>query len=167
MQTDVNVMINNDMKKRNISWKKEEIEKLKNDFQSGKRIKLIAHELGRSTSAVLKFLSRSGLTKRNINKTFNNDQKRTIREKVPLQSKTLLFNKKVNKSNFSDVLRYLKSKGYNICKMPEIIPNLIMDDEIFQMNSKIITKTRLVLLANRLRVEEKEKIFEIEEILNS
>ncbi|MDR2598281.1 MAG: hypothetical protein LBC25_00950 [Holosporales bacterium] len=47
--------------KRRNAWTIGELEILKHGFKSGKRIKTIAYEIGRSMTAVNKFISRSGL----------------------------------------------------------------------------------------------------------
>ncbi|MDR1034717.1 MAG: hypothetical protein LBL32_02170 [Holosporales bacterium] len=47
--------------RRRNAWTIAEYEILKNEFMSGKRIKIIAYEIGRSMTAVNKFISRSGL----------------------------------------------------------------------------------------------------------
>jgi hypothetical protein len=47
--------------KRRNPWTIAEFEILRNGFMSGKRIKVIANEIGRSPTAVNKFISRSGL----------------------------------------------------------------------------------------------------------
>ncbi|MDR1475909.1 MAG: hypothetical protein LBI20_01135 [Holosporales bacterium] len=47
--------------KRRNSWTIAEFEILRSGFSSGKRIKTIAYEIGRSMTAVNKFISRSGI----------------------------------------------------------------------------------------------------------
>ncbi|MDR1475882.1 MAG: hypothetical protein LBI20_00995 [Holosporales bacterium] len=51
--------------KRRNAWTKAELEILRRGFLSGKRIKTIAYEIGRSETAVHKFLSRSGIHRAN------------------------------------------------------------------------------------------------------
>lgn len=148
------------MKSRN--WTKQEIDILRSGFYEGKLLKTLANEIGRSQSAVNKFLSRSGIRTRRwkiikakpgelkYNKTLSLEQpKRQI----------------INKDNtFIDILNYLKNKGYSISKInPE--NSHFFPEEKYLVNNRPYTDMKILLLANRLRTEEHKNIFSVSELI--
>ena len=146
-------------------WSNEELSKLERDYNSGKRLKVIADELGRSLSAVNKFISRSGLRK---NGASRKRQTSFIKRESP-NNNTNLKNcqHKINKykqrnSSFEDVVKYLISKGYCISEYNGIIKN---GEEAFLLFDKPINKLQLLLIANKLRLEENLPVFLVNNLI--
>ena len=141
-------------RKRPDSWTIEEFEAVRDGFLKGKRIKVIADELGRTLSAVNKFLTRSGIRKKT-------EIVRTCKKKCGFPSKPDVVRYKENKDSraacFSEVILYLKSKGYLVIK--DNYKNMFYTDAEYRLNNKPISKIKLLLLANRLRTEDKKPIF--------
>jgi transposase-like protein len=149
-------------KQRSNSWSNEEKILVKLGFLSGKRIKTIASEIGRSETAVNKFLSRSGIRcKRQKTQT---KQSKQLREQKPMQSEleTPLVDK--IQANILFVIDYLKRNGFKISKLSQqpYTPQLLGYD--YLCNGKPITEAKLLLFANRLRVENNMPIFCIDSI---
>ncbi len=146
-------------------WSTAEIEKLKTNYAAGKRIKIIAHELGRTPSAVNKTITRLGITRR--------FKKITIRRLTTLQYRTnSIQNKtapaKVDKKNvtFATITKYLQSKGFNISKYhsPTNFNVFDINEEIFKVGNTPMTKMKVLLFANKIRLEEKQPIFSSKDI---
>lgn len=141
-------------------WTPEEIATIKSSFLAGKRVKIIANEVGRSQTAVNKFLSRSGIRTRRwtIEKAKPVPHSKIFN--IPSQSLREVRNTEVI-ADFNDVLRYLKQNGYAISKNSkrEFSP---MDN--YAINEKPISEVKLLLLANRLRCENRQPIFSVPEL---
>ena len=152
--------------KRADSWTFGEFEKLKKDFVDGKRIKKMAVELGRTESAVNKFLSRSGIRKNNgVKKQCCNRNIKPVKDKSTTPK---IVSEKINTQNeifvrFEAVLSYLESKHVVITKNTENIR--FFKDEDYKLGDRPASKTKLLLLANRLRLEERAPIFIITDII--
>jgi hypothetical protein len=145
-------------------WTEEEIAILKLGFTEGKRTKIIAGEIGRSETAVNKFLNRAGmrrkqprqliktpsLKKPKILKTNNNANKKTHIAEVP--------------ADIGDVIKYVKSKGHKVL-MISIKNRCYADDEKYLLNNKPTSAMKLLLLANRLRVEARLPIFSVASLI--
>lgn len=151
-------------KSRNVNWLPREVEKLKRDYRSGKKIKVIAFELGRSATAVTKFLHRAGISRQCPRKGERKvPTTPTIKRKILIMENDKREKICSNVVEFQCVLDYLRKKGHIVYRVQGMIPNFTIDEEVFVLNSKLITKMRLLLLANRIRVEEREQIFEIDD----
>ncbi len=147
-------------------WTSREINKLKTDYAAGKRIKIIANELGRSTSAVNKTISRLAMTRRNIRvlstKKYTKFATRLKKENNFIQKKT----PKKNTVSFITITKYLNSKGISIFKFSNpIIEHCYKNEkEVFKVGNIPMTKMKVLLLANKMRIEEKEPIFSLKDI---
>ena len=141
-------------------WTPEEIATIKSAFNAGKIVKIIAEEVGRTPSAVNKFLSRSGIRQRRwtIDK-----QKKSKKIKVYEVSRTTLERvyKDEYPTDFSEVLKYLKSQGINV-SINDKKAFAPMND--FAINSIPVSRVKLLLMANRLRVENNLPIFKVPEL---
>ncbi len=131
-------------------WSKEEIDILKSEFAKGKSIKLIASMLNRSETAVNKFLSRAGIRKRRWSISPKSQNRITSRF-FANQNKLKAHCYKTMQS-FDDVIRYLRSAGYLV---RSTCPNE------YSVNGDMFSKTRVLLLANRLRALEFLPMFDI------
>ena len=97
-------------------WTPEEVDIIKSGFLAGKLVKTIANEIGRTPTAVNKFLSRAGIRTRRWSIPKRN--RTVIRTKNFAASKQLLNTVYTNEviTDFREVLRFLKSNGYTICE---------------------------------------------------
>ena len=145
-------------------WKNEEIEKLKKDFLSGKKIKNIAFELGRSHTAVNKYISRLGLRKKRTTKNISPS-------KIAVKKKDFSLSEHIRRKvynneqivDFSKVILYMRLLGYKVSKNNSFQSTFYTDEE-YTLNNKPISKIKLLLLANRLRSEENLPIFKTSEL---
>ena len=140
-------------------WTKEEIDILRAGFNKGKIVKILANEVGRSATAVNKFLSRSGIRTRRWKIT--NHKSKSLKRNGSLvlnRSKTLQ-----NNAKFTDILSYLRQKGYSIVRS-DFNPNHFADSK-YLVNNKPYSELKMLLLANKIRVEEHKSIFKIPELM--
>lgn len=145
-------------------WTNEEVEKLKKDISNGKKIKNIAFELGRSHTAVNKYISRLGLTTRQNTKNVNS--KKITRKKKDFSLPEHIRNKVYGNEqvvDFSKVILYMRLIGYKVSKNNSF-QSIFYTDEEYKLNNKPISKIRLLLLANRLRAENNLPIFKTSEL---
>ncbi len=138
-------------------WTDEEIDTIKSGFLAGKLVKIIADEVGRSPTAVNKFLSRSGIRQRRW--TIDKQAKARKVEEFEVSRETLnkVYSDRII-SNFHDVLEYLKENGISISKNNKkaFAP---MDD--YAINDKPVSRVKLLLIANRLRRENHLPVFAV------
>ena len=140
-------------------WTPEEIATIKNGFMAGKLVKIIAGEIGRSPTAVNKFLSRSGIRQRR----WTIEKPRCKKEKIfEISRKTLnaVYTNEVT-TDFREVLGYLEANGYAISKNSRKA-FAQMDD--YSINDKPVSGVKLLLMANRLRSEKHQPIFSVPEL---
>ncbi|MDR0744536.1 MAG: hypothetical protein LBE97_01100 [Holosporales bacterium] len=141
-------------------WTSVEFEKLWAGFLSGKKIKVMAKEIGRSVAAVNKFLSRSGIRKlaperkRKAESVFYKAQKKH----VLIQAATKTIEKKY--TAFTDIIKYIVSKGHTVRKNRDFGSMFYKNEEYF-LDEKPMSKTKILILANKLRVEENKPIFKV------
>ena len=183
-------------------WKQKEIDFLKNEFKKGTKIKIIAAMLGKSETAVNKFLTRCGIRPKRhsnnilienicdlIQNTLNNNDiqdNHMYLQKIQNNINTQQFvaenkanNKKreYNSSNprwtillndivdFKEVINYLKSKNYKISNIISENIKLFYPNSEYMLNGHPVSKTKLLILANKLREEENKNFFKLEPIL--
>ena len=138
-------------------WTFEEFVKAKKGFKEGAPIKVLAQDLGRSETAVNKFLSRSG-----IRKAMGRDKQSKHRlkphvKKVAINSvKTTHL--KSTRVSFADVVSYLMEKGYTV-RRNQVFGNTYYKTEKYLLNERPASKLKLLLYANKLRTEENKEIF--------
>ena len=147
------------------TWTEKEIDILKSGFSQGKLVKTLANELGRSPTAVNKFLSLSGIRTRRWK----------IMKVIKAKPEELKYNKTLsleqskshvsNKNNtFIDILNYLKNRGYSISRISSENNNHLSDEK-YLVNNKPYSDLKMLLLANRLRTEEHKSIFSVSELI--
>ena len=146
-------------------WTSEEIEVIKSAFIAGKLVKTIADEVGRSATAVNKFLSRSGIRKRrwSIEKNMNIPSKK---QKIFEVSKNTLNKIYTNELqvDFKDVVTYLRNNGYLIMKNNSA-QRIFYSDANYLINNKPLSDIKILLLANRLRTEQRQPIFSVSDLI--
>lgn len=142
------------------AWTQQEIDILRSGFKEGKLVKTLAIEVGRSETAVNKFLSRSGIRTRRwkiVKPSQLKDNK--ILSLDPKRPK--IYNKN---DSFMDILEYLKSKGYIIAKLnPK--DSILLPDEKYLVNNKPCSAVKILIMANKLRTEEHKSIFRVSELI--
>jgi hypothetical protein len=144
-------------------WTSDEIEKIRVDFANGKRIKVIASELGRSLTAVNKLLSRAGIR--------GKGQPRKgcavpVKRNRPPSRVLEIFDEYKPKdfSKFVEVILYLKKRGYDIDRTYSL-SMVHCEKGGHLLNGRPVSRTKLLLLANRLRSEEGQPVFKIADIM--
>jgi hypothetical protein len=140
-------------------WTPDEVEKARIYFLDGKRLKTIANELGRSVTAVNKLLSRAGIRPKNSPRR---KTKQKLKEIVPIVRK-IWDPIERNHDDFRDVIFYIRKKGYNL-GVNNLFQKIFFENAEYVLNGKPISKIKLLLFANKLRIEEKQPIFNIPEI---
>jgi hypothetical protein len=146
-------------------WSKADVEQLEKYYAAGKRIKIIAQKLHRSPSAVNKAISRYGLIRRCQRMNFSR------RTKFFGDTRQLELNNSIQRGKkFVDVVtltRYLESKGYVISKSTDFAKNIFCcaKEEIFTVNNVPMTTMNLLLLANKIRIDERQPIFASRDIM--
>ena len=187
-------------------WKQKEIDFLKNEFKKGTKIKIIAAMLGKSETAVNKFLTRCGIRPKrhsnnilienifdlmpsNLNNKYIKDTQmylKTIQNDANAQQfitenkpHNLVNNKKREYNNtnprwtvllndivdFEEVINYLKSKNYKISNIVSENIKLFYPNSEYMLNGHPVSKTKLLILANKLRNEENKALFKLEPII--
>ncbi|MDR2074941.1 MAG: helix-turn-helix domain-containing protein [Holosporales bacterium] len=145
-------------------WTKEEIAILKEKYSSGQRIKAIAKELGRTPSAINKTISRLGIARRIV--------RIDVKRNITLQCKVkyavhddpdVYLQKSVS---FATIEKYLKEKGFRISRFRDSIYQTCHNNEkeMFKVGNIPMTKMKVLLFANRIRIEEKKPVFSSKDI---
>ncbi|MDR0695415.1 MAG: hypothetical protein LBF56_01415 [Holosporales bacterium] len=152
---------------RNKRWTLKETAILKNGFKEGKCLKQLAKEMGRSETAVNKFLSRSGIRGKcrgAYRKLFLTSAEKM--KKFEISAKTL---QKVYKNelqaDISDVVSYLRSHGHVVDNHIPRQYRFLNISADFIIDGRPILKEGLVMRANKLRIESREPIFSIPSII--
>lgn len=144
-------------------WTESEISFLKNELQKGSRIKYISYELNRSQTAVSKFIARHGLSRRKNQYSINSLSNLLISPKIKYcrTEHNEIYPKLVIDEfvNFDTILNYLKSKSYKISsKVPNSLKSFY-PNSTYLLNGTPISKTQMLILANKHRQEEYEDVF--------
>jgi hypothetical protein len=155
---------------RHSQWTDEEIALLRCKFTAGKRIKTIAGEIGRSETAVNKFLSRAGIRRKGTRARFGELPRHNKHRCDP----ALRMGYHIVRQMYPDeiqididgVVRYLKSKGHKISR----VNNREYQSHGWACGGYVcdghpISDTKLLLLANRLRTEARQPIFTVNSLM--
>lgn len=146
----------------NRSWTPEEISLIKKGFLAGKLVKTLASEVGRSTTAVNKFLSRAGI--RNRRWTIEKSKRRSYKKDDSLFKVSNAILRRTYSSeipaDFGDIVEYLTKMGYVISKNNSEYEKILSGGN-YTINNKPISEGKLLLLANRLRIENHQPIFSV------
>ena len=169
MSRTVKLSYNNENKKSNCikkKWNQSEIELLKEEFNNGTKIKIIASKLGKTETAVNKFLTRCGIRPKYRIISSNHKCKLNI-NRIHIGTNTSakwlsLFN---NVVDFEYIIKYLKSKGYKISNIVTDNIKLFYPNSEYILDGRPVSKTKLLILANKLRESENKKAFKLEYIM--
>lgn len=144
-----------------LKWTPEEINIIKSGFLEGKLVKTIANEIGRTPTAVNKFLSRAGIRTRRW--SIPKREHSVKRGKNFAASKQILNAVYKNEvvTDFRAVLGFLRSNGYAISKNSK---KTFAPLDNYAINDRPISDVKLLILANRLRCEKHQPIFAVPEL---
>ena len=154
-------------------WQKDEIDLLKKEFKNGTQIKIIANKLGKTETAVNKFLTRCGIRPRYRNNRINyryksniiNYQSNIIKKQPSNNNSAKWVNLFNNIVDFKEVIKYLKSKNYKISNIISENIKLIYPNSQYMLNGQPVSKMKLLILANKLREEENKNAFKLDCII--
>jgi hypothetical protein len=133
-------------------WTQKEIFSLKRGFLEGENIKRLSKQLGRSPSALHKALSRFKI-RHNVSQ-IRSGQK-SIHLHAPIHAQQTI------RTSINVVVIYLKNYGYNITQKTMFINGKCM--QAYFLSQRPITAIRLLVMANNIRLDEKNPIFVIEQ----
>lgn len=139
-------------------WTDKEIDVLKNEFANKTKLKLIALKLGRTTTAINKFLSRSGIRPHKA-RIYTIHTVPKLTQRVVLEPSLVATFK--NFVDFSKVVSYLISKNYKISQLKVSTLKIICPRAEYLLDGKPVSKLQLVILANKLRAEENQNLFRV------
>lgn len=122
-------------------WSVSDLSTLKREFRNGTQLKVIARMLGRTETAVNKILSRKGI-------------------RYDFSSVTPAL----QVSNFIKIIHYLENKHYKITRIDQAFQKCegrYTEACNYKINNVLTSRTRLIILANKLRIEEGLPIFKL------
>jgi hypothetical protein len=155
---------------RRSQWTDDEIALLRGKFAAGKRIKIIADEIGRSETAVNKFLSRAGIRRKGTRTRFaglthNNKRRNYSVAHMDHHIVERMYPDEVQ-IDIDGVVHYLRSKGYKISRYSNCDCRYYgRESGDYVCDGHPISNTKLLLLANRLRTEERQPIFTVHSLV--
>lgn len=138
-----------------VGWTMAEINRLRKMYGEGIKIKQIAAELGRTNESVNKAISRH-VDKRG--RKVNNSCQMYPIVKIAKHNVTIKSMRPIkNYVTLTTVVEYLKEFGHKITQSPEY--------GIFYFDNKTVTQLTLLLIANRKRIENKQPIFNLKDLI--
>jgi hypothetical protein len=157
-------------------WSSDDLAKLEKDYASGKRLKVIAAELGRSVSAINKLITRAGIRKNTAPRT--NHREQIFQKQNRLQTTTKAAQDQHNNAfaeekkiyseygaSFEKVLEYLAKNGVIVTKNVRPFVKKYFHDAVFFVNNRPVSKAELLLIANKIRIEQRLPIFRVCELM--
>lgn len=135
---------------RSTKWEAKEVESLKIGFLKKVPVKVQARELGRSPSAVNK-----ALTRFNIRQSMS--LSKSFKQYIPYRWGMTKQRIPACVNSMDDVVFYLRRKGFYVEWDSLVIDGLL--NFRFFINARPTTPIRLLVLANMIRLEEKQPIF--------
>ncbi|GHS91073.1 hypothetical protein AGMMS49949_00830 [Alphaproteobacteria bacterium] len=150
------------MRKTN-AWSCQEIESLKNGFLEGTPFKILSQKLGRSPTALNKAVSRF-----HIRQVMRSNKSILVACTAPIsveappcktrRTANALF-AQTRAATIDEIINFLKDNGYDIRKKTVPCGNNVT--EHYFVNRWAISATRLLVMANSIRLERKLPIFQI------
>lgn len=121
-------------------WSVSELSILKREFRQGTALKVIAQMLGRTASSVNKVLSRSGIRYDLVSET----------PALPV-------------ADIFQIINYLKTKNYTVTHATQVFRTCNgkhFEIHNYKINNVPVSCTQLLIIANKLRIEDGLPIFE-------
>lgn len=154
------------------AWKQTDIQRLKDYYTQGLPIKKIAQHLGRSQTALSKAITRFNLLQykppQKIRRDYKNFIDNALGSALINQSQKTVFIKRFfaletheKWVNFNDVLHYLSKNNIQVDSLHK---NNNDGEPLYSLNRKTVVPAQVLLVANRLRVENAEVPFKVKEL---
>lgn len=144
-----------------LKWTPEEINTIKSGFLAGKLVKTIANEIGRTPTAVNKFLSRAGIRTRRWSIPKREHTVKQVKNfAATKQTLNAVYTNEVV-TDFREVLGFLKSNGYTISKNSK---KTFAPMDNYAIDDRPVSDVKLLILANRLRCEKQQPVFSVPEL---
>ncbi len=148
-------------------WSPLEISQAREYFLYGLPIKNIAQKLGRTPSSINKALTRFGIRP--------STQRRQSIPKITTKTKTTKnklqppsFDKKILRKHLDNWVSFWKVCNYlsaqNICFYEQSPHGTALEKRTFLVNDKIFSSSQLLLMANKIRVENNQSAFLVDEL---
>jgi hypothetical protein len=149
-------------------WTTSDINNLSSYYMKGYPIKEISKLLKRSPTALHKAISRFKLhplrtNPIKLNSLNEDDNDSSYKERSKKFHIKKFFEKCMNEEwvSFKDVLIYLKQNGVIVVELDQKNEE---GQKLFALNRKIFVDSQVLLVANRMRIEEKKAPFKVERI---
>lgn len=154
------------------TWKQTEIQRLKDYYTQGLPIKKIAEHLGRSQTALSKAITRFNLLQykppQKIRRDYKNFLDNTFGRPSIKQSQKTIFIKRFfaletreKWVDFKEVLHFLSQKNIKV----DMLHKTNNDGEaLYSVNNKTVVASQILLVANRIRVENAEAPFKVKNL---
>jgi hypothetical protein len=126
-------------------WSYREIRFIRIGFLSGVPMKVLARQIGRSPSALNKALSRYHIRDKEASETY----------RTPVSKKRPML------TTMDFVVQFLNNNGYNVCRRLYHIGTKFVCE--YFINQQPVASTRLIVIANGLRLAERRSIFLVKE----
>lgn len=140
-------------------WTDKEIDILKTEFANKTKLKLIALKLGRTTTAINKFLSRSGIRPQKARTYIIHTTPKFTTHRIVIEPSLIATFR--NFVDFSKIISYLISKNYKISQLKITSLKMFCPKAEYLLDGKPVSKLQLVILANKLRAEENKNLFRV------
>ncbi len=143
-------------------WSANDINRARSYFLSGLTIKDIARELGRTTTATNKALSRFGIRCEKPRRNYTEIAVQP-KEKIALTLMAPSFERKALRKEFENwvsfwhLCEYLGSQ--NICLYELSAPNIELEHRQFRVGAQTLSARQLLMLANKIRTHNNMKAF--------
>jgi len=154
------------------TWKQTDIQRLKEYYTQGLPIKKIAQHLGRSQTALSKAITRFNLLQykppQKIRRDYKNFLDNTL-ESMPIkQSQKIVFIKRFfaletreKWVDFKEVLHFLSKNKITVDSLHK---NNQDGEPLYSLNRKTVVPAQVLLVANRIRVENAEVPFKVKNL---
>ncbi len=131
-------------------WKTSDLKTLKQEFEKGTRLKIIARMLGRTATSISKELSRSGIR---IGKYKEYERPRC--RGTSNYGKSYIV-------EISEIINYLENLGYEIIMLHQKSNN--NSTVMYKLNNISVSLMRLLIIANKHRLENGLPVFRVRNI---
>ena len=142
-------------------WTSEEINLIRTGFLAGKLVKTIASEVGRTPTAVNKFLSRSGIRTRRWTIDRTRTRISSIDVAVNMQHPKEQIRTSEVVTKFQEVVGFLKANGYTVSRNEQ---SSFAPMCHYKLNNMPTSNVKMLLIANRLRCENHQPVFAVPEL---
>jgi predicted DNA-binding protein YlxM (UPF0122 family) len=154
------------------TWKQTEIQSLKDYYTQGLPIKKIAEHLGRSQTALSKAITRFNLLQykppQQIRRDYKNFSDNTLgitpikqNQKITFIKRFFALETREKWVEFKEVLHFLSQKNIKVSMLHKTNND---GEPLYSLNNKIVVSTQILLVANRMRVENADVPFKVKNL---